>query len=450
MTLREAEDYILSFDNLSRPEYMRGEATGEHYIRRMNRLLLHLDHPETKIPHYIHVAGTSGKGSVCTFLASVLHASGKTTGLMTSPHATSMRERWQINGRPITEKKFIALVEYMKPAIDACVRQSPEDPPSVFEVMTALGFLFFAKEKVSWAVVEVGLGGRYDATNVLPQTDVAIITNIGLDHTELLGGTVPLIAREKAGIIQKGSEVFLLDENKNVRRVIEKTARQRGAQTVHSMNDKNVKGIEESRSGVRFQYQNQEYHLNTLGAHQAKNAALVIDVAKILGVTSSAIARGLVTAHQPLRLEVVKRKPLVIIDGAHNPQKMETTVAAMKKIKQESDIVIVFACSGDKDAARMIRQLATLGPRVIACTRNTVNFVRPVVHPSELKRLCTREMKKTMVESFMDPTDAWVWARQQMRSRDILLITGSFFSSGQLRIKYFLKDEIAVGLTKTV
>jgi len=148
-----------------------------------------LGNPEKDIPHYIHVAGTSGKGSVCSFLQSMLQAEGYKTGLFVSPHPTSITERWWINNKAMSEKRFIEIVEYMMEALTVYLKTSPYDPPSFFDMTTAMGLYFFAQEHVTHAVIETGCGGRFDATNVIPYKDLAVITNIGLDHTEILGKT---------------------------------------------------------------------------------------------------------------------------------------------------------------------------------------------------------------------------------------------------------------------
>ena len=159
----------------------------EVYLKRLQFFLDLLGNPEKKIPHYIHVTGTSGKGSVCLMLDSILRADGRKVGVLTSPHASVLQERWAVDGKMVSEKNFTEIIEEIKQKLDEYIRKSQYDMISYYEVMTAIALYYFAKKKVEWAILEVGCGGRYDSTNVIPRKDVAVITNIGLDHTDILG-----------------------------------------------------------------------------------------------------------------------------------------------------------------------------------------------------------------------------------------------------------------------
>ena len=208
MTYQEAERYLLSLTNLPRQEYMTDTRQCVQYLKRLQFFLDLIGNPGKKIPHYIHVTGTSGKGSVCSYLSAILQANGKKTGLYVSPHPTYLRERWQIQHQPMSKKDFIRIVGELKPKLNEYLRQSPYSMVSFFDLTTAIALYYFAEQKVDWAVIEVGCGGRYDATNVIPRPDIGVITTIGLDHTEVLGTTKEKIAYEKIGIIKPGSVFF--------------------------------------------------------------------------------------------------------------------------------------------------------------------------------------------------------------------------------------------------
>lgn len=436
MTYEAAEQYLLSLANMPRREYMDDKRKNEQYLKRLHFFLDLLDNPEKKIPHYIHVAGTSGKGSVCSFLASILAESGKKTGCMISPHPTILRERWQVNGRMMSEKKFISIIDRMKPIIDRYERTSPYDMLSFFDLATAIGFLYFAQQRVSWAVVEVGCGGRYDSTNVIPKKDVAVITTIGLDHTEILGNTKEKIAYEKAGIVRGKCRVFTMERNEKILRVIRKECT-KTASLLRSI-PRTARVLAMDEDGMRVLYQGTSYHLNAIGAHQAHNASLCIDIARLLRIPDGAIARGLEKAPQPLRMEVISRKPLIILDGAHNADKIKSTVHAMRHILSSPRsrirrVRLVLGFSADKNIRAMLRRLASLQPASVACTRNTINPFRKVASPKDIKREMRTHLPNTDIHIFLHPGDAYTWSRERMKRGDALLVTGSIFLSGELR-----------------
>lgn len=433
MTYHEAEQFLLSLSNMPRKEYMEDTNKTEKYLDRLRYFLGMLGNPEKSIPHCIHVAGTSGKGSVATFLSSILAASGKKTGLMLSPHASRLLERWQVNGRTMTEKEFVRIIERLKPPLDRYEAESPYDALSYFELVTAIGFVYFEQMRVSWAVVEVGCGGRLDATNVLPKKDIAVITTIGLDHTEVLGDTKEKIAKEKAGIISSGCAVFTMERNAKVLQVIEKECRKNRAALSHIMY--HVSHITSDANGTAFAYNGRSYHLPAPGAHQAYNAALCIDIARHLKIPDRAVQKGLAAAAQPLRMELVSKKPLIILDGAHNPDKIKTTVrTTLHLIRQRgSRVRLVLGFSSDKNIPAMLRRLAALSPVSVACTRQTANAFRKVAPPGDIAKQMRRLAPDADIRIFLDPKEAFRWSKKKMTPWDVLLVTGSIFLSGQLR-----------------
>lgn len=431
MNYPEAEQFLLSLANLPRREYMINPKPCAVYLDRLQFFLNILDNPEKKIPHYIHVTGTSGKGSVCAFLQSILNAAGKPTGLYVSPHPIELTERWWIGNKKITKREFVIIVKELKPKLDEYIRRSPYDMLSHFDLTTAIAFYYFAKLKVEWAVIEAGCGGRYDSTNVMPYKDIAVITNVDLDHTEILGNTKKQIAHEKSGIIKSGCKVFSLEKNKKVLSVIAAECDKKRV-TLQTPVAK-FKILNSKITGADFIYRNESYHLKTFGHHQVENASLVIDIAKQLGLPQSAIKRGLAQAKQPLRLEIISQKPLIILDGAHNPDKIKSTIKTIKTLSLFNNINLIISFSKNKDINSMVKQLITLNPALVACTRNTVNPFRKLADPADLAKLFKKLLPNATIQIFLDPYEAFSWTRQQTKINDIILVTGSIFLSGELK-----------------
>jgi dihydrofolate synthase / folylpolyglutamate synthase len=296
-------------------------------LSRMERLCELAGHPERQFPSVL-VGGSAGKGSTCAMLASILQAAGLKVGSSPKPHLFSHCERAQINGQPIAEERFAELMGQIVPLVD---RLPKDDPPTVFEVMTLLSFLHFAAEKVDRAVVEVGLGGRFDATNVLTP-DVVIITSIGLDHTDRLGDTVEKIAFEKAGIIKQGTHVISGAQGV-AQKVIDRVAEAREAGAVWRLGHEiKLEKIRLSTDGTSFDGKTPDSRFLNMrtplvGNHQAQNAILAFAAARgplrkrHSEIDPPAIADGLAATSIPLRLEIVQENPLVILDAAHSPDR---------------------------------------------------------------------------------------------------------------------------------
>lgn len=435
MTFDQAQQYLFSLSNLRRREYMADPRQCGIYLKRVQFLLDIIGNPEKRIPHYIHVTGTSGKGSVCHFLHSILKADKKKTGLLTSPHATNITERWAINGKHMSKKEFVAIVEWLRPLLDEYIRTTPYDMVSFAELMTVIGLHYFAMHEVDYAVIEVACGGRYDATNIIPHKDAAVITNIGLDHTALWP-TKTIIAQEKSGIIKKGTRVFTAEQNKIYRNIIEQEAKKQHGQSFHYIPKKDITHISKQALETTFVFREKTYNITVPGSHQVYNAALAIAIMHSLGISENAIERGLRNTKQPIRMEVVQTNPMIIVDCAHNPDKIQSTVEALHPIrkggtKQKLSLIIGF--SSGKSIPQMIRLLATLKPDVVYCTRQTINSYRKAADMQEIARALKRYAPKTTVHMFLDPQEALADARANLGKHDILLITGSLFLAGELR-----------------
>ncbi len=357
MTLEEALAYIHKVD-------WRGSVPG---LSRIDTLLGLLGHPERDVK-YVHVTGTNGKGSTCAMLASVLRAAGYKTGLYTSPYIFRFNERMQIGGVPIPDRDVCALVEEIRPLAD-----SMDDHPTEFELVTAMGLTWFARQSCDIVVCEVGMGGEFDATNVIPAPEAAVITNIGLDHTAVLGGTVEQIAATKAGIIKPGCRAVLYPCGASVRQVVEARCRAVGAPLTVTDFDA-LSPVSDTLEGQVFDCgAHKDLRLPLLGGHQLKNAAVAltaIDALRQRGwhIPESAVVQGLATVTWPGRFQVVRRTPTVILDGGHNPQCMESLAAALREYLPGRDITVLTGVLADKAFGTMYDSIAPLAARFITVT----------------------------------------------------------------------------------
>lgn len=346
MTEQQAIDYLHSLPRLS----------GAPTLDRMRALLAALGDPERQFKA-VHIAGTNGKGTVASLTAAILQAAGYRTGLTISPFVLEFRERFQIDGAMIPPEELAALTEEIRAAADTLA-----EPPVEFEAVTALAFLWFARQKCDVAVVEVGLGGRFDATNALPPPLVAAITSIGLDHTELLGDTLAAIAAEKAGIIKPGSTVVCYpDQPREALREIVVAAGAAGCELV--VPDREDLTLRKGRPlENRIDYGGYQAALNFPGVHQAYNAMMAVEIAlalwrKGLDIPDEAIDRGLAAARLPARIEVLGRAPLVVLDGCHNPDGMKALAAALTAEKLPR-FTAVLGMLADKNAAEALAAIA--------------------------------------------------------------------------------------------
>ena len=316
-------------------------------LERIGELLDKLDRPQDKL-RFIHIAGTNGKGSCAAMTASVLKAAGHRVGLYTSPYLYRFQERMQINGKPIGDEDLVALVEKVRPLAEAM-----EDHPTEFEMMTAVALLWFLQEKCTVVVLEVGLGGRFDATNIIPAPEAAVIMNIGLDHTAILGDTLEQIAFEKAGIIKPGTPVVLYQQTPEVTAVIERICRERGAE-LHIPDFSRIVPEFDSLEGQTFTYRDEPYALSLLGSFQLKNAAVVLELVEVLRrkgwtLDQGDVEHGLYAAAWPARFELAREEPPFIVDGGHNPQCAAAVVENLKHYFPDTRRVLLVGVLGDKD-----------------------------------------------------------------------------------------------------
>ncbi|MDY6989452.1 MAG: folylpolyglutamate synthase/dihydrofolate synthase family protein [Thermodesulfobacteriota bacterium] len=403
-------------------------------LTTISRLMKGLGNPQD---HYscIHIAGTNGKGSVAAFVSSILFRAGYKVGLYTSPHLIRFNERIQINGNPISDKDVQGAAE----AVQRIYTQG--EPPTFFECATAMALHHFAAEKVDWAVVETGMGGRYDATNVV-RPQACVISNISMEHTEYLGHTLKKIAAEKAGIIKETAGVVTGARQKAALEVMEQAARQKGVPLLRM--GKEIK-VRKSANGLftckGMTHTWPELKVGLLGDHQMTNAALALSALELLmekglEVPDDAIYRGLAETRWPGRLEVVSRDPFVLLDGAHNPSAIRTLKTFLKNRVAYPRLILVLGILKDKAWKPMVRELAVISHPMI--------LTRPqyerAADPEELAAFA-RSLKQDVIVSPCLP-EAISLALNEAGHGDMVCITGSLYTVGEAKA-YFEDAHVA-------
>jgi dihydrofolate synthase/folylpolyglutamate synthase len=367
----DALNYLYSFtDYEEKPSHLHAPENFD--LRRVQDLLERLGNPQRRFKS-VHVAGTKGKGSTAAMIAATLTAAEFSTGLYTSPHLHTFCERIRIDAHTVACETVVQLVREMMPAVEAV----PE--LTTFEIITALAFLYFARQGVEFAVVEVGLGGRLDATNVI-EPCAAVITSLSLDHTLILGDTLAAIAREKAGIVKPGVPLISAPQAAEAQAVVEAVCRQRGAPLTLVGRDWTWQPGEACLDGQTFRVasglaESEElcrphYRLLLLGRHQLVNATVAIATLHNLrrqGVAVSAkhVRQGLGRAEWPARFEVLNRDPMVVVDGAHNPDSAHWLRQTLVDYFPGRDVTLIFGVSADKDTVGMLHELLPVARQVI-------------------------------------------------------------------------------------
>ncbi|MBI4565470.1 MAG: bifunctional folylpolyglutamate synthase/dihydrofolate synthase [Planctomycetes bacterium] len=410
-TFRQAYDYLARFTDYERMS--GGRYTSRTYnLRRMRSLLDALEHPECRFDS-VHIAGTKGKGSTAIITEALFRAHGWRTGLYTSPHLMHMLERIRIDGQPVRESEFVRAMNRMRPALDR-IR------PTYFEIMTAAAFLIFAARKVDIAVLEVGLGGRLDATNVVTPRACAI-ARVGYDHTDKLGKTLARIAAEKAGIIKAGVPAFTSETNPEALGALRRRARKVGSPLVGVARD--VRDVGATPAGVAFSWNGRKLRLPVLGEFQAENAALALNLTRwVLGALNPRwVSAALARVRLPARVEIVRRRPTWIVDVAHNPLSMKATLRALGRVPRRRTIC-VFGASQDKDYAGMMRALDPKVDLWIVTRSSTPRACPPEILEKQTKKTAVR------TERVSDAVDL---ARKLAGPRDLVLVTGSFYVAGE-------------------
>jgi dihydrofolate synthase / folylpolyglutamate synthase len=428
-------------------------------LDRMRELLDRLGRPQDRIP-IVHVAGTKGKGSTSAMIAAVLSAAGLRTGLFTSPHLDRVEERIVVDGRPCTGEELADLVERIRPHVQAMDRAeegseggiqgagTADQGPTYFEIITAMAIDHFHRQNVDAAVLEVGLGGRLDSTNVCSPC-VSIITSISFDHTKQLGETLAAIATEKAGIIKPGVPVISGVDVEEPREVIRRIAKQNGCRLVELGVDfdfdyRPPSHLEQGPSSARIDFRHSasgclsDVAIGLLGRHQATNAAVALAGIEELRrngwtIPEPAIRRGLAEVVWPARVEIVARRPTVVLDAAHNVASIAALVEVLGESFSARRRLLIFATTQEKDHRGMLQRLLGHFDRVIF-TRYSNN---PRSVPPEDLLTLARELGRSTgspeMEIIATPSDAWEAVRRTATPDDLICITGSFFLASEMR-----------------
>ncbi len=356
MTEQEAIAYIEN----------QGWSTTRLGLERTQALLAALGDPQKKLK-FVHVAGSNGKGSTCAMLDSILRAAGYRTGLYTSPYIQEFCERMQVNGQNIPSEALAEIIERVKAIADAM-----EDHPSQFELVTAIAMVWFLREQCDIVVLEVGMGGTLDSTNVIDAPEVAVITNIGLEHTEYLGNTIEEIAHTKAGIIKPGCSAVCYDGPTGAVQVIREVCREKDV-PLTVVNFKDIQPLVYSLDGQRFRWRGVELVLPLLGGHQLHNAATALETVESLrdrgwNISGDAVREGLRAVQWPARLEVLNRALLFILDGGHNPQCTQALADSLKELLPGRKVVFLLGVLADKDYGAMVDLLEPFAREFICLT----------------------------------------------------------------------------------
>lgn len=401
-------------------------------LERVRELLGKLGDPQDKL-RFVHIAGTNGKGSCSAMLASILKCCGYKTGLFTSPYLHRFNERMQINGSQIGDDELAELVTRIKPIAEAM-----EDHPTEFELMTAAAMLWFAEQKCAIVVLEVGLGGRYDATNVIAAPECAVIMNIGLDHTNVLGDTVEKIAWEKAGIIKPGCDCVLYQQAEpGVTRVISEECEKAGAR-LHIADFSAIKSEFDSLDGQVFSYKGDSYATALLGAHQLRNAAAVLETVSVLRergweLEQSELEHGLYAVTWPARFEVVSDEPYFVVDGGHNPQCALTVAENLKNYFPAQRRVLLMGVLRDKDYPLLSEILNEAADEYVCVTPNSTRALPAEELAEHLRRFGKPVTACATVE------DGVSAALDAAKGGAMVCAVGSLYMAGDIRACFGLK-----------
>lgn len=419
MTYKEALAYISSFEAF-------GIRPG---LERIGALCNALGNPQDKLS-FIHIAGTNGKGSTSTLIANSLASSGHKVGLFISPYVIDFRERFSINGEMISKSEFAEMVGEIKPIID-------ELPitliPTEFELITALAFLYFYNNSCKYVVLEVGLGGRFDSTNIIKKPLVSVITSVSKDHMAVLGDTIEKIAFEKAGIIKYNSPVvsYPLQATQAYEVIKEVASEMKSDLFVPNLNELQI--IEQSIYGSKFTFKNDNYTLALMGEHMVYNAItalLTLDVLKAGGhfIDSNAVKHALKSTRMPGRLEIVSEKPLVIFDGGHNEGCALALEKVFKTYLEGYRLLAVSCLMADKDYDTYLRILAPYFDTFIA---SSIEYSR-ALSAEKLAKHAKSYCSNVMVEK--NAGDAFKLGLSKVRGeKDLLVVCGSFYFLSELR-----------------
>ena len=428
MTYNQAIDYIMS-----RRKFQKSSGH-----ERIERLLSLLGDPHKKLK-FIHVVGTNGKGSVSTAMSYILKDAGYKTGLFTSPYIVEFGERIQINNTYISHKDIADLTALIKEKTD--LMESEDLYPTVFEVTTALALLYFTKEECDIVILEAGIGGEHDSTNVIPAPLECIFMSISLDHTEMLGNTVKEIAKEKSGIIKKGSAVIsypdkcadfgYIPQSKEAVDVIQSKCKDMDCELILPDTD-DLQVISSDIFGSEFIFENQKITTRLCGAHQVANMATAVTATKKLRdfgfrISDENIARGIYNFTIPGRMEVISQRPLIILDGGHNEGCLKALRSMSEKYLSDKKITLLMSFMKDKDYTSALSIIAPMADNIVFTLTDPIRGEMPDVLAESARSYCKN------IFSVEDPAEAYNKALSLIDEDSALIVTGSFYLVSDIR-----------------
>ncbi|MFC2069415.1 bifunctional folylpolyglutamate synthase/dihydrofolate synthase [Chloroflexota bacterium] len=427
MEYQEAITYLTSYTDYEVVPRLAHNADN-YDLRRVEELLSHIGNPHLKA-RSIHIAGTNGKGSVAVMVASVLAASGYIAGLYTSPHLHTWRERIRVNGKLISEEELTSLVEELRHKVELVNQKATYGRLTTFELLTALAFTYFHLKVADFQVLEVGLGGKFDATNVIIP-EISVITSISFDHIEVLGKTLTDIASEKAGIIKPRGIVVTSPQLDEVTQVIEKTCIANGSRLIKVGSDVTWQDLgskyDQQLIKVDGRLGHYKISLPLLGSYQLQNTATAVAVLEVLSekgfnISMDSIITGLACVSWPGRLQIINRQPLIIADGAHNPDAAHRLCESLRQYFNYDQAILVFGSSDDKDISGVVNEFVSLFSQVIVTCSNHPRVRAPAAVLGEFTK---RHMS---AEIAVDVPMALDRAMTLAGEKDLVCVTGSLF-----------------------
>jgi dihydrofolate synthase/folylpolyglutamate synthase len=399
-------------------------------LEKINYLLELLRNPQDEYK-IIHVGGTNGKGSVCTMLGSILTEAGYKVGVNTSPHLVEFTERISINGEEISKQEVLRLVNVLKPLVEKINTETEMEHPTYFEVVTTMALQYFAEQEVDFVVLEVGLGGTYDATNIVNPL-VSVITPVSLDHTDMLGESLVSVAKNKAGIIKQNGILVTNNNDPEVMDVIKATCKEKGcelfnvgADIQYTITNSDLNGSSFDVYGIENSYK--DLKLNLIGEHQVSNAVTAVAVAELLskfdiGIQESIIRTGLGKTVWPGRLEILQKSPYLVLDCAHNPSAARALKSNLQLFNFEKLIFIIGMCK-EKDIPNYIKELVQGADAVIVTRAKIHRAAEPEVLFQEVTKYVDNVILKPSVKSSIE------YVKSKLASdKDLICVTGSIFT----------------------
>ena len=437
---KQAKEFLLQttdYEKLTQYKY----DSSSFDLKRMEEMMAFVGNPHKK-RRCVHITGTKGKGSTSIIIASILKELGLKTGLFTSPHLIYLEERMKVNDRMISQKMFVELINRLKPYVDRIMLKNPTLMPTFFEIVTAIAFLYFERKKVDISVLEVGMGGRLDSTNII-LPEISVITPVSYDHTDRLGHTLDRIAYEKAGIIKEGVPVISSAQEPEPLSVISKTCKEKNARLYLVGKDILINNIKVTK---RNGFYGTEYEIRTwrniykniflplVGRHQVENCATAIGALDVLAengiieTNNENIINALAKVKCPARIEVISESPLIVLDTAHTVSSMKILRESIKENFSFKKLIVVIGLSADKDIEGILKEIAFVADDLILTRTGNPREAEPEKMAVTAKRFYR---KNPMVIEDID--EALKEAKRIAEKDDLICITGSFFLAGKLK-----------------